>query len=60
MNTLHYEGDEVLQNRVYVNTGGKTREIKFNNRQELKKYLDYLEDVEIEDTLKNNHRYNNI
>ena len=35
-------------------------EIKFNNRQELKKYLDYLEDVEIEDTLKNNHRYNNI
>lgn len=30
-------------------------EIKFNNRQELKKYLDYLEDVEIEDTLKNNH-----
>ena len=23
MNTLHYEGDEVLQNRVYVNIGGK-------------------------------------
>lgn len=30
-------------------------EIKFNNRQELKKYLDYLEDVEIEDTVKNDH-----
>lgn len=30
-------------------------EIKFNNRQELKRYLDYLEGVEIEDTLKNDH-----
>lgn len=27
-------------------------EIKFNNRQELKKYLDYLEGVEIEDIFK--------
>lgn len=27
-------------------------EIKFNNRQELKKYLDYLEGIEIEDIFK--------
>ena len=30
-------------------------EIKFNNRQELKKYLDYLEDVEVEGILKDDH-----
>lgn len=29
-------------------------EIKFNNRQELKKYLDYLEDVEVEGILRYN------